>query len=360
MKAKFPSILCVLIPLFLLWTVSAAGGSSDDPLVSLSFLYSTYRSAVDQRVEEKLDLSDQTLRDLPASPATTSSAWTESLLKERDAFTSPTGASTLVLAGDLSVSYDTGAVVDATDGSIVPSGSRLIPRHRYLTAEDTAAVYTVSSVTAVVQTIGAGSFVPSDAVDYNAIASALKTLHLFQGTTTGYGQGFDLDLAPTRLQAMIMFIRVLGEEEAALAWNQPSPFSDVPDGSLSAKYLGYAYANGYTNGYTATTYRPSQTISASQYTEFMLRALGYSSAANTNLSDTLDRAVAAGVLRDSERSLLQTSPFLRAQLVYVSFCALDATPVNASITLRQSLMNRGVFSLDESAVADLAANQRLQ
>lgn len=38
------------------------------------------------------------------------------------------------------------------------------------------------------------------------------------GRLTGYGQGYDLEAAPTRLQALIMFIRVLGEEEQALAW----------------------------------------------------------------------------------------------------------------------------------------------
>ena len=42
-------------------------------------------------------------------------------------------------------------------------------------------------------------------------------MHLFQGSYTGYGQGFDLEAAPTRLQALIMFIRVLGEESEALA-----------------------------------------------------------------------------------------------------------------------------------------------
>lgn len=121
---------------------------------------------------------------------------------------------------------------------------------------------------------GPYSFTYSSATDYNAIASALKTIHLFQGSFTGYGSGYDLEAAPTRLQALIMFIRVLGEEDAALAWSGSTPFTDIAPGTQAAQYVGYAYEKGYTNGYTATTFKPSLSITANQYVEFMLRAAG--------------------------------------------------------------------------------------
>ena len=47
------------------------------------------------------------------------------------------------------------------------------------------------------------SIAASSTVDYNAMAAALKQLNLFRGTLTGYGEGYDLELAPTRLQALI-------------------------------------------------------------------------------------------------------------------------------------------------------------
>ena len=62
-------------------------------------------------------------------------------------------------------------------------------------------------------------------------------MHLFQGSLTGYGQGYDLEAAPTRLQALIMFIRVLGEEDAALAWSGTTPFTDIAKGSQAEKYV---------------------------------------------------------------------------------------------------------------------------
>ena len=77
------------------------------------------------------------------------------------------------------------------------------------------------------------------------MAAALKELNLFKGSFTGYGQGYDLELVPTRLQALIMFIRVLGEEDEAMAWTGTTPFTDISKGSDAEKYVGYAYEKGY-------------------------------------------------------------------------------------------------------------------
>ena len=179
------------------------------------------------------------------------------------------------------------------------------------------------------------------------MASALKTLHLFKGTFTGYGEGFDLEAAPTRLQALIMFIRVLGEEDQALAWSGTTPFRDIQPGSQAEQYVGYAYEKGYTNGYTATSFKPAGAVNAYQYTEFVLRAMGYSSADNTNLSGTLDHAVISGVLTNREAAALKTETFLRAQLVYISYYALDAQLPEDDWTLADTLMDLGVFTSGE-------------
>src|SRR5699024_3690845 len=132
----------------------------------------------------------------------------------------------MVLAGSVQLSFGSGAVVDVTAGTTVPSGTSLALQHRYLVAEDTSAVFTVTSKTAVVDYQGPYSLQYSGQTDYNAMATALKTMHLFQGSLTGYGDGYDLEAAPTRLQALIMFIRVLGEEQEALAWQGTTPFTD--------------------------------------------------------------------------------------------------------------------------------------
>lgn len=345
-------VLCLLIPLALMVSALAAGGDLSDPLASLSYLTGIFTDTVNKRVDEKLNASDQALLsgNLEAVSGSSTATWTETRLKEGDVLTSSTGTSVLVLAGGARVTFS-GAVVDVTTGTAVTSGSALAVNHRYLVAENTTADFTVTSKTAVVDYQGPYAFRYSNATDYNAIAAALKTLNLFKGSFTGYGEGYDLEVAPTRLQALIMFIRVLGEEDAALAYTGPMPFTDVAAGSQSEKYVGYAYSKGYTNGYSATTFRPSQTVTAGQYMEFMLRALGYSSAANTDLSGTLDNAYANGVITSGELTALQSGTFLRADLVYVSYYALDATMAGTGITLRDTLMNKGTFTSAQVSTA---------
>lgn len=76
--------------------------------------------------------------------------WQETRLKEGDTLHGVTGTGVLLLAGRGRVTYESGAVVDVTTGAVVPSGTNLTANHRYLTAEDTTAAYTVTSETAVV------------------------------------------------------------------------------------------------------------------------------------------------------------------------------------------------------------------
>ena len=350
---KNKTLLITLCLLLSAAVISAfAAGDAGDPLVSLSYLNGAFTSAVDKRVTEKLDASDAALASGgDASAALTAATWTESRLKARDVLVGSTGTNVLVLAGGVQVAFPVGAVVDVSTGTAVPSGTALLIDHRYLVAEDTQALFSVTSKTAVVDYQGSYAFSFSDATDYNAIAGALKTMHLFKGSFTGYGQGYDLEVAPTRLQALIMFIRVLCEEESALAFTGTTPFTDLAAGSQAAQYVGYAYSKGYTNGYSATTFRPGQTITVNQYVEFMLRALGYSSTANTNLADTLARAENDGVLTAGEVSMLQSDPFLRSELAYVSYYALDARMSGSSETLRGALLSRGIFTSAEAASA---------
>ena len=338
--------VCLLLTVTVVYALAAAGGSSD-PLASLSYLTGTFTDAVDRQVEEKLDASDQALlsgnADLSGGGAAT---WSETRLKAGDALTGSTGTGVLLLAGSMQVTFNSGAVVDVTTGTTVASGSALTANHRYLVAEETTAVFTVTSKTAVVDYQGPYAFGYSTTTDYNAIAAALKTMHLFQGSFTGYGEGYDLEVAPTRLQALIMFIRVLGEEQQALAWTGTTPFTDIQRGSQAEKYVGYAYAMGYTNGYSATSFRPAGAVNAYQYTEFVLRAMGYSSAANTNLADTLTRARDCGVLTEGEVAMLQRDPFLRAELAYLSYYALEAVLPDGG-TLGERLEEKGVFTRAE-------------
>ena len=88
--------------------------------------------------------------------------------------------------------------------------------------------------------------------------------------------------------------------------------------------------------------------------------MGYSSAANTSLSDTLVRAQAAGLLTETEATRLQLEKFLRADLVYVSYYALETYLPDGERTLGDMLQDKGVFTSSEwSAASNMVSEWRI-
>ena len=354
---KKVSVLALFFALTVLaGVVFAAGGDSSDPLISLSYLQGTFRDKVDRSVDNKLDSSDKAAYAQAESAlrAAISAAeanvggnvadtFTERRLKQGDILSGATGLQVIVLAGNVTAQFSSGAVVDVTAGSEIQSGAALTANHRYLVAEDTSAQFTVVGKTAVVSYCGPFALTLSSTADYPAMASSLKTLGLFRGSDTAYGEGFDLEKAPTRMEALIMLIRLLGEEKEALSCTASFPFTDIPD--WAEPYAAYGYSKGYTNGVGPTEFGTWMSASAEMYTEFLLRALRYSSTAQTDISTAPERAQAAGVLTAGEVSALRAQTFLRADVVYLSYYALE-TNVSGGTALSDTLVARDVFTAD--------------
>lgn len=348
----------VLLALALCLTVAlAAGGGAGDPLVSLSYLEGLFTQTVEASLESRLDSADAAVRDSVRqrldSPA--SAALTETTLKNGDALTGITGLTVIPLAGEVRLTLSSGAVVDATAGSEVPSSSLLTAGHRYIVAEASAASFAVSSATAVLSYQGSCTFsLSSDTPDYYAIASALRDLGLFRGTGSGIGQGFDLHLAPTRAEGLVMFIRILGEEADALACSYSHPFTDVP--AWLDRYVAWAYHQGYTNGVSPQHFGTDMVISAVEYQEFLLRALGYSIAGVHDYTTSLTRALACGVISAGECEMLQSETFLRAHVAYISYYSLDAAVSGTQHSLAWKLEELGLFTADELSAACARVN----
>lgn len=355
MKKRTIFLFLILVCLLFVCAVSAAGGDASDPLISLSYLKNTFSPKVDSSVDAALAQSDEKLlgdaesewnRILAAAEANAGKEHTavfqEGMLKQGDILSGPTGLQVLVLAGSVKADFSSGAVVDATAGKEIASGTYLAANHRYLVAENTAALFSVVSKTAVLDYCGTYSLTRSAKPDYSAMAEALKSLSLLRGTGTGFGQGFDLERVPTRIEALVMLIRLLGEEKAALACTSPQPFADVDPWAVP--YVAYAYEKGYSNGVGGGLFGSAMTASPQMYTEFVLRALGYSSTAQTDISDALVRAQRSGVLTIGEVSMLESTGFLRADIVYLSFYALGCQVSGSSVRLCDRLAIGGVFS----------------
>lgn len=168
-------------------------------------------------------------------------------------------------------------------------------------------------------------------------AQMLYELGLFRGTGTNPDGTpiFDLDKTPTRNQAVIMLVRLLGKEEEALAGNWELPFTDVAKGSAAYPYIGYAYANGLTNGTTATTYSGTNPIKANQYITFVLRSLGYTSGKDFAVSTAWEFSDKIG-LTDG-RYDHSIDKFLRGDVALISYNALSINQKGTVVSLQQKL-----------------------
>lgn len=182
-------------------------------------------------------------------------------------------------------------------------------------------------------------------VDSEALAAELKTLGLFLGVDGD----FELDRAPTRVEALVMLIRALGREEMALSGSWNHSFQDVPGWADS--YIGYAYENGLTNGNGSDTqYGSDEDASAAMYLTFVLRALGYSDAEGDFVwSEPYALAVITGILPPT----VELEDFQRGDLVVVTSAALGAKLKDSEQTLAEKLIEDGVFTQEQYSAATL-------
>ena len=167
------------------------------------------------------------------------------------------------------------------------------------------------------------------------LASELKGLGLFKGVSD---TDFALDREPTRTEALVMLIRVLGKEADAMNGSWTHPFTDVD--TWADKYVGYAYANSLTNGVSNTQFGFG-TAGAATYLTFFLRALGYSDAnGDFSWNNPYSLAKSIGILPDC----VHTDAFWRSDVVVVSYAALSVTLKGTTQTLAQKLISAGVFT----------------
>ena len=115
--------LCIPLAVILAAVWAFAAGDAGDPLASLSYLNGEFTRTVEQKTDQALDDSDETLRTQleNGTAANLASSWQETRLKEGDSLHGVTGTNILLLAGNGRVTYVEGAVIDTAAGTVVPS-----------------------------------------------------------------------------------------------------------------------------------------------------------------------------------------------------------------------------------------------
>ena len=187
--------------------------------------------------------------------------------------------------------------------------------------------------------------VPAYAYDVQqAAADRLYTLGLFNGVGDGQDGTPDYALERTlsRQEAVTLLVRLLGAEEEAKNGSWYLPFADVDD--WARPYVGYAYANGLTNGLSDTVFGGTQPVTAAQYLTFVLRAMGYISGVHFSWDTAWDYTDGLGMTA-GEYHAGNNAYFLRGDAVLVSSNGLDAMIADGSgRTLLEMLEERGVIN----------------
>lgn len=178
------------------------------------------------------------------------------------------------------------------------------------------------------------NFKKRDFINEIQAAERLKALGLFQGVATNKdgSTDFELDRSPSRAEALVMLIRLLGKEEQVVSKKWTHPFDDVP--AWADQYVGYAYENKLAKGISPREFGKDN-ASYQMYLTFVLRSLGYSDSGGVDFTwdKPEDLALSIGItLKGVDRYR-----FLRADVVTISEEALSAKIKNSQETLLDRL-----------------------
>lgn len=180
---------------------------------------------------------------------------------------------------------------------------------------------------------------PPIIIQYERYAEKLSEIGVFNGT----GNGFELNREPTRIEGVVMLIRLLGAEEEALAMaNESCVFTDVPNWAVG--YANYAYTNGLTKGIGNNLFGSGDIMQANSYTTFMLRALGYDdSIGDFSWSKATEFAEEIDLIGFHFQNEITNFYFLRDQVAKMSYEALKFKMKNSNKTLAQRLVEEGAI-----------------
>ena len=364
------TLLSVMLVIALFVSTAASGGTSDDPIVTKSYVdgaffdkvISSAQSAVSSAVSSFTTEYSKKLQGLSGGDAEDALAneiaarvRTELFEDGKKIYSSRQMATVSLKSGER-ISGDTGTMIIITDGSTKCSSGSLININRgtetsagsalgkYTTFmfPETGGTIEIVSKTATVYVDGryaiSGGYEPK----YMSEAFALRGLGLVRGAANG----MELYRGNTRAESITMLIRLLGEEEAALSAAHKHPFTDVD--AWAQRYVGYAYRMGYTKGVSNTRYDGSSLTTAAQYMTFILRSLGYSEdAGDFRYENAVADSVRLGVITQSVANEINSSEFKRDHMIHISYLAMSATVKNGNMTLLEKLVANG--AVDQSA-----------
>lgn len=176
-------------------------------------------------------------------------------------------------------------------------------------------------------------------------ALLLHNMGLYAGTNPNQFTP-DLEGSLNREQGIVLLLRLLGQERAALAMTEAerraalARFSDrssIPDWARG--YIALAIQRNIVGGFPDGTIRPGSPLTGNQFATLLLRGAGYTV---TDFSQaTANFGQRAGITGSSFLSM-GPHPLLRLHAVDMSFGYLGLPLPGQNLTFIQNLVNKGI------------------
>lgn len=171
-------------------------------------------------------------------------------------------------------------------------------------------------------------------------AQRLGQLGLFYGT----GSGYALDEAVTRAQAVVMVVRMMGEEKnAAIAAKER--FGD-DESHWARDAVMYALTLGFIHGTEDNTFELDRGVTGREFVKMLLSAMGYE---GVTIDNAYDKGVEAQLLVNNfTEAAVQDAAYALNRNDMVSICesALLAKTADGTM-LKDVLVEKGVFTIQQ-------------
>ena len=158
MKPKKKILALLLAAVILTGGISAlaAAGTSDNPLVTLSYLTDTFKKSILAQTDSKLAAAQSTYEakleqkiQSSGNSGTTIGAYSVVRMTNGQTLTLNKNCEVMLRSG--TVQYSGNALTDTTSGSILAQGSTVQKKHLYFSADGTAILQATSSVTILIR-----------------------------------------------------------------------------------------------------------------------------------------------------------------------------------------------------------------
>jgi predicted lipoprotein with Yx(FWY)xxD motif len=220
---------------------------------------------------------------------------------------------------------------------------------KWLLSSSLAAVLALSPIAALAaaeQTVGNATVSPAKTL---TAAEAVTKLGVLRGDGDGVTDAY-LVKTSTRMQAAILYLRLIGKEQDALNHTGLINFSDAATaGKTNAPVLAYLKSHpelGW-NGTPSGKFEPNAAITSQQLYKVMLESLRYKSGSDFAYKDTIKFASSQGLNRAAA-----AAPFTNRDLAVALTETLQSKPKNGSDSLLKELVNMKVVTAENAKFLD--------